>query len=254
MPRHTWGAGPTCGATTERVHCHAVILYYITDRRQFGGDESARRKRLLTKIAEAAQAGVDFVQLRERDLAIRELERLAREAAEFVAEANSNQAKRNGGRETGNGPTRLLINSRTDIALVCGADGVHLRSDDITAADARAIWISAGTAKQVRGNGIFAVSGHSVTDVRLAEAHGADLAVFAPVFEKSAAPQRAGVGLSALAEACRGVSIPVLALGGVTAENARACLAAGAAGIAAIRLFQEHEMATIVAQLRRPAE
>src|SRR5213595_110766 len=97
----------------------APLLYYITDRMQFPGDESSRRKQLLAKIAEAARCGVDFIQLREKDLSTRELELLAREAICVV-------------RENSQSNTQLLINSRTDIALAVGLNGVHLRSDDIS--------------------------------------------------------------------------------------------------------------------------
>jgi len=225
-----------------------VLLCYITDRLQFPGNDGGRRRRLLAKIAEAARCGVDWIQLRERDLAARELERLAREVVAVVRDASSR--------------TRLLINSRIDVALAAGADGVHLRSDDIAASEARVIWSQAG--RRTSAGGIFVppvigVSCHTTDEVRLAEAHGADFALFAPVFEKHGS---AGAGLEVLRAACRpqaagdnvegpGTSaMPVLALGGVTLKNARDCLQAGAAGIAAIRLFQDNDVTTVVQQLR----
>ncbi len=225
-----------------------MLLCYITDRLQFPGNDSERRRRLLAKIDEAARCGVDWVQLRERDLTARELERLAREAVAVVREASSR--------------TRLLINSRIDVAFAAGADGVHLRSDDIAASEARVIWTKAG--RRTNGGGVFGppvigVSCHATNEVRLAEAHGADFALFAPVFEKHGS---AGAGIEALRAACRpqpapgsvegpGTSaMPVLALGGITLENAPACLQAGAAGIAAIRLFQDNDLTTVVQQLR----
>ncbi len=111
-----------------------MLLYYITDRRQFPGSPAQQRDRLLAKIEEAARAGVDLIQLRERDLSARELYVLAAESLGIIRE--SRNAKRG---------TRLLINSRLDVALACGADGVHLRGDDFSASDARAIWAKAGT-------------------------------------------------------------------------------------------------------------
>src|SRR5205807_9754974 len=103
---------------------HSSLLYYITDRTAFPGDELSRRHRLLEKIAEAARAGVDYIQLREKDLAARDLEALAREAVSIIRGA--------GILSTGHRPlaTALLINSRTDVALAARADGVQLRSDD----------------------------------------------------------------------------------------------------------------------------
>jgi thiamine-phosphate pyrophosphorylase len=106
-----------------------MLLYYITDRRQFPGTPAEQRDRLLAKVAEAARAGVDLIQLRERDLSAREAYGLAAESLAIIRES------RNAKRET-----RLLINSRLDVALACCADGVHLRGDDFSASDARAIW------------------------------------------------------------------------------------------------------------------
>jgi len=102
------------------------LLYYITDRSQFRGNERARRQALLAKIAEAARAHVDYIQLRERDLSARDLEILAREVLNALRD---NAPLRTENRDLG---TSLLINSRTDIALAAGAGGVHLRSDDVS--------------------------------------------------------------------------------------------------------------------------
>ena len=103
---------------------YRCLLYYITDRSQFRGDEGARRRALLAKVAEAASAGVDYIQLREKDLSARELEMLASNALAAVRNSAPLKTENRGVR------TRLLINSRTDIALAVGADGVHLRADD----------------------------------------------------------------------------------------------------------------------------
>lgn len=217
------------------------LLYYITDRTAFGLDESARRQCLLEKIAEAARAGVDYVQLREKDLLARELESLARDAAHAVGQLRAEN------REV---RTALLINSRTDVALATRADGVHLRSDDISPQQVRQVWqnfcSAAALAPEARPRDpLIGVSCHSVEEVNQAAAQGATFAVFAPVFEKKDAPP---AGLTALREACR-TKIPVLALGGITLANAQSCLDAGAAGIAAIRLFQENNIEKIVGAL-----
>jgi thiamine-phosphate pyrophosphorylase len=208
-----------------------LLLYYITDRAQFPGDEISRRHLLLDKIGEAVACGVDLVQLRGKDLSPRQLETCAREAARLV-------------RERAAGSTRLLINSRSDVALACGADGVHLRSDDVGAREARLIWRSIPDHKPP----VIGVSCHSPAEVEHAQLGGADFAVFGPVFEKKNA-SAGGMGLAALRQACAS-KIPVLALGGVTLENAGACADAGAAGIAAIRLFQENKIAEVVRRLR----
>ena len=221
-----------------------ILLYYVTDRSQFRGDESSRRRVLLGKIAEAARARVDYIQLREKGLSTRELESLAREAVRIIREEERlpNREPRTA--------TRLLINSRTDVALAAGADGVHLRSDDISPADLCGIWNSCGAGAPARvSSPIVAVSCHTAAQVIRAESEGADFVVFAPVFEKRDRPDSRAAGLSALREACRS-KVPVLALGGVTLRNAASCLAAGAAGIAAIRLFQENRIEEVVRALR----
>jgi len=207
-------------------------LYYITDRRQFPGRAQEQERRLLEKIAECAAAGVDLIQLREKDLGARALEELALKAMAALAGSR----------------TRLLINARTDVALACGAHGVHLPANDLAASDARAIFARVGVSEPVIG-----VSTHSATEVASAEAHGADFAAFGPVFEKSGSANREG--LEQLRQICHRTEaaqppMPVLALGGITLENARLCVEAGAAGIAAIRLFQQNDVAAVVKQLR----
>jgi thiamine-phosphate pyrophosphorylase len=216
-----------------------VLLYYITDRTAFPGDELARRRRLLEKIREAVHAGVDYIQLREKDLSTRDLESLAREAVCEILATDHRPL-----------PTALLINSRTDVAVTVQAEGVHLRSHDLSPQELRAIWTKSGAAAPARANSpqapLIAVSCHSPAEVTQAAANNATFAVFAPVFEKKAAHP---AGLEALRQACE-TKIPVLALGGVTLANAHSCIAAGAAGIAAIRLFQENDIAAVVRRLR----
>ncbi len=237
------------------------VLCYITDRRAFAGDESARRLRLLEKIAEAARCGVDYIQLREKDLSGRELESLAREAVKTVRENTQLRTEKQALR------TALLINSRTDVASAAGANGVHLRSDDVSPQAVREIWecaassmrgvsahsASSGTAS-TRENSpcvpMISVSCHSPAQVVQAAADGADFAIFAPVFEKKDSPSTNPAGLALLRYACQ-AKIPVLALGGITLSNAQSCLEAGAAGIAAIRLFQDNDIAEVVRELRR---
>jgi thiamine-phosphate pyrophosphorylase len=218
------------------------LLYYITDRCQFRGDESARCRALLAKVAEAAHAGIDYIQLREKDLSTRELEQLARQASHVIQELRT---------ENRDLRTRLLINSRSDIAIAVGADGVHLRSDDIAAHEARSLWTQAlaRSSQPVARSPLLAASCHTPADIFRAESEAADFAVFAPVFGKRQAPGTQPAGLAALREACR-AKIPVLALGGVNLENAASCLNAGAAGIAAIRLFQENRIEDVVRALR----
>lgn len=214
------------------------LLYYITDRTAFAADEPTRRRRLLEKISEAARAQIDYIQLREKDLPTHDLESLASEALRAI-------------RETRGQSTAFLINSRTDVAISTGADGVHLRSDDISPAEVQQVWNKCGAPTRASQQApLIAVSCHSPREVEQAAQLGATFAVFAPVFEKKDLPGTRPTGLIQLREACK-ASLPVLALGGVTLQNAQSCVQAGAAGIAGIRLFQENEVSAVAESLRR---
>ncbi len=196
------------------------ILCYATDRKALGS--GAPLQHLLAKIQAAAAAGVDWIQIREKDLPGRELLRLAREAVETIT-------------------ARIIVNDRLDVALAAGAAGVHLGRESVPAAEV-VRWCRAGKAP---AGFLVGVSCHSLKDAKEAELAGADYVIFGPVFETpSKAAFGAPQGVAALAEVCAAIRLPVIAIGGINEKNAQECLRTGAAGIAAIRLFQEPADAT----------
>lgn len=196
------------------------LLYYITDRKALPAQDP------LPVIAAAIHAGIDLIQIRERDLPTRDLLALVERAAALAV----------------NTPTRILVNDRLDLAQLTGV-GLHLPAHSFPVATVRD---KAGRAL------LLGASTHNLDELRAAAQAGADFAVFGPIFETSSKPAYGlPLGLDLLAEAARAVRIPVLALGGITLENAADCLRAGAAGLAAISLFQtSDDLSALVSRLR----
>jgi thiamine-phosphate pyrophosphorylase len=191
-----------------------IQICYITDRRQLGSEA------LPSRIEQAIRAGVDLVQIREKDLPIRELLNLADAAL---------SAARHGGEWA----ARIVINDRLDVALAAGAHGLHLGTQSLPPQVVR---------EMVPRDFLVGVSCHSLPEAHAAEEAGADYLVLGPIFETpSKLAYGAPLGLAMLREVTAQVHVPVLALGGITLERVRACLEHGAAGIAAIRLFQDCE-------------
>lgn len=171
---------------------------------------------ILRLVEAAVAARVPLFQIREKALPARVLFELVVRAVEI----------------TRGSETRLLVNDRSDIARAAGADGVHLTSESLRADVVRRIY---------GPEFLIGVSTHSVGEARIARIKGADFVVFGPVFETESKrvfgpPQ----GLEKLREVCSELrEFPVIAIGGITLDNAKACLEAGASGIAGISLFNE---------------
>ncbi|MBB5345000.1 thiamine-phosphate pyrophosphorylase [Edaphobacter lichenicola] len=200
-----------------------MLRYAITSRALYPGNEQEKQAALLHEASRWIDEGIDFIQLREKDLPAATLATLTRNLLENIALAAS--------------PTRLLINSRPDIALATGAHGVHLTAspNELSPTQIRDLFLSAGRPKP-----LITLSCHSLTEVHRARREQADAILYAPVFEKHLADGQnlPGQGLDQLRAACiAATSIPIFALGAVTLQNTPECLAAGAAGVAGIRLF-----------------
>ena len=210
-----------------------ITLCYVTDRKGLEVSPENQCEALVGRMEIAARAGVDWIQLREKDLPGRALAELLREALRRVPAG-----------------CRILLNDRLDVACALGAGGVHLGRESLSVEDARRLARGRGATQDF----LVGASTHSLAAALSAEKAGADYLVFGPVY---ATPSKAQYGppqgIERLREVCHAVSLPVLAIGGITVENARACLEAGAAGIAAIRLFEESsDLAAVVDALRRP--
>jgi thiamine-phosphate pyrophosphorylase len=182
-----------------------VKRYYITDRKAVGGFRP-----LLDVIRDQMQIGVDFIQIREKDLAARELFNFTMAVLEARAQESHPHAH-----------PKILINTRADIAKATGADGVHLPS---------------AAPHETLSGLLVGRSCHTLDDVRTTKA---DLITFGPVF--SSPGKGPATGLDLFAQACQ-LRQNIYALGGVNWENAAQCMQAGATGIAGIRLFQQPDL------------
>ena len=198
-------------------HLPLPIIYPITSG-----------KNILELVAAAVAARVPLFQIREKQLSGRALYELTTRALEI----------------TRGTATRLLVNDRSDIASAAGADGVHLTTQSLPASVVRKIY---------GAEFLIGVSTHSRAEALAARAGGADFVVFGPVFETESKrefgePQ----GLQRLQELTSELrDFPVVAIGGIALDNVEACFAAGASGVAAIRLLNDTErMASIVEAIK----
>lgn len=213
------------------------ILCYVTDRKLLPGNtDESRLEWLLKKIESLAVAGVDWIQIREKDLPGNALAALTRNALERISRAAPGKSAE------GLIAPRMIVNDRLDVALAERAGGVHLGENSLPVAEVKRLLMAHSR------DFVVGVSCHSLDAARAAAADGADYLFFGPVFPT---PSKAAFGLpqglDRLREVCASVSIPVLAIGGITVDNAPACLAAGASGLAAVRLFQDtpHPSSTV---------
>jgi thiamine-phosphate diphosphorylase len=194
------------------------VVCMITDRRRLaaGGEDV-----LVERVTVAAAAGVDLVQIRERDMDARALSLLVTRCLEAVKGSR----------------TRVLVNDRLDVALATGAHGVHLRSDSMPAARARLLTPTGF---------LIGRSIHSVDEaVAVTAAGGVDYLVFGSVFASASKPGHPPAGVRTLADVAAATSVPVLAVGGVGADTMTALAHTGSAGFAAIGWFTDGDADTL---------
>ncbi len=220
------------------------ILCYVTGRQSLSAaPQEDLMDLLLDKIEVLSAAGVDWIQLREKDLWGKQSASLAREALKRASKQAGHSKS----------ATRIIVNERLDVALAERAGGVHLGENSLPVEEAKRLLLSPPAAQTLDHEFLVGVSCHSLEAAKSAAAAGADYLFFGPVF---ATPSKAAYGspqgLDRLAALCSSVNIPVLAIGGITLENASFCLSAGASGLAAIRLFQDPaDPASLVRALRQ---
>jgi thiamine-phosphate pyrophosphorylase len=193
-----------------------VTRCLVTDRRRLCPDAATfatARSCLVEQARRAVAAGIDLIQIRERDLDAADLAALVADVVAVTRESR----------------TRVVVNDRLDVALACRADGVHLRGDSYAVKDARRL---------LPPPFLVGRSVHTVEDVALAS--GADYVIAGTVFpsvSKPGAPPTQLLGLDGLRNIVKASPMPVFAIGGITPDRIDAVLAAGADGIAAIGLF-----------------
>jgi thiamine-phosphate pyrophosphorylase len=215
-----------------------ALLCLITDRRRLvDGDDSFRAARveLAEQSRQAVNAGVDLIQIRERDL---ETAQLVDVVGDLVDIARGS-------------PTRIVVNDRLDVAMACGAAGVHLRADSIPPLAARSI---AGPAalRQLLSGFLFGRSVHRL-DEAVEHAAAVDYLIAGTVFPSVSKPGAdCLLGQSGLRQMTNAVGVPVLAIGGVTVERVARIAVAGASGVAGIGLFltAASSMPDVVAAVR----
>ena len=206
-----------------KVDRASMLLYAVTDRTWLKG------RSFIDVIEEALKAGVTFLQLREKNLDYSSFLMLAREIKKVVDKYK----------------IPYVINDNVDIALACGADGVHVGQKDMDAKDVRKI---------IGPDKILGVSAQTVEQAVAAERNGADYIGVGSVFPTSTKPDAETVSFETLREICKSVSIPVVAIGGINKDNAMKLAGSGIDGIAVVSaIFAQDDIAASVRELRQVA-
>jgi thiamine-phosphate pyrophosphorylase len=204
-----------------KVDKSSMLLYAVTDRTWLKG------RSLTHVVEEAIKAGITFLQLREKDLDNASFLQLAREVKSVTYKYK----------------IPYVINDNVEVAMSCGADGVHVGQDDMAARDARRI---------IGPDKILGVSAQTVEQAVLAEKNGADYIGVGTVFPTSTKLDAEAVSFETLKEICEAVSIPVVAIGGINKDNAMKLAGSGIDGIAVVSaIFAQEDITSAVRELRQ---
>lgn len=201
----------------------SLLLYAVTDRTWLGG------RTLADAVHDALEGGATFLQLREKNLDDDSFLQLALEIKEIAAKYK----------------VPFVINDNINVALACGADGVHVGQKDMAAKDVRKI---------IGSDKILGVSAQTVEQAVAAEENGADYLGVGSVFSTSTKLDADAVSFETLKEICQAVSIPVVAIGGINKDNARKLKGSGIDGIAVVSaIFAQENIREAAAELRQIA-
>ncbi len=204
-----------------KVDKSSMLLYAVTDRTWL------RDRSLADVVEEAIKAGITFLQLREKDLDYASFLQLAKEIRNITDKYK----------------IPYVVNDNIEVAMACGADGVHVGQSDMDAKDVRSI---------IGQDKILGVSAQSVEQAISAEKNGADYIGVGTVFPTSTKLDAEGISFETLKEICKAVSIPVVAIGGINKDNAMKLAGSGIDGIAVVSaIFAQDDITTAVKELRQ---
>lgn len=189
---------------------NSLLLYAVTDSHW-----TSEEKTLISQVKDAINGGITFLQLREKELSYDEFLKEAKEIKKLTDEAN----------------IPFVINDNVKLALECNADGVHVGQNDMKATDVRAL---------IGKDKILGVSAHTVEEAIIAEKNGADYLGVGAIFSTSTKKDATSVSFDLLKKICNSVSIPVVAIGGITKENISELKGSNINGVAVVSaIFSE---------------
>ena len=218
------GLWPLSKGTEQRILCYVTDASALSAAPTDAASETNYAENLVERASLALRAGVNWVQVRDKNLSARMLQVSTVDIRLIAQEVGA----------------RVIVNDRLDVAVAAQAGGVHLGRESLPVKEVASWRAKEKPSKPVLQDFLIGASCHSLEEARAAALDGADYLIFGPVFETPSKMKfGAPLGIEKLRAVCAETRIPVLAIGGIDLSNAGRCFEAGAAGIAAIRLFQD---------------